>query len=257
MSDKVKNWYESLSKDLKRESKLDKNYKKHLIQPNSMICCIGGTGSGKTNALCDWLSRKNESFYDIIIFTGSTSDEPLYSMLKQKMPDIQLFNDIAELPELKEFDNEDKGQEKLLVLDDFINLPSKDQKKIKHLHPHQLRERVPPDRPCALKGFHCQDSVHEVFIGLTRFSGLSRRESNSRFMLSQPFVCVKPNGLVSNKKTRRMGNSGEHTRPGCEGRRPADRINLMLRMIFRRDAENQTLKPARERLVTREEWNVW
>ena len=96
-----------------------------------MICCIGGTGSGKTNALCDWLSRKNESFYDIIIFTGSTSDEPLYSMLKQKMPDIQLFNDIAELPDLKEFDNEDKGQEKLLILDDFINLPSKDQKKIK------------------------------------------------------------------------------------------------------------------------------
>jgi hypothetical protein len=131
MSDKVKNWYESLSKDLKRENKLDKNYKKHYIQPASMICCIGGTGSGKTNALCDWLSRKNESFYDIIIFTGSTSDEPLYSMLKQKMPDIQLFNDIAELPELKEFDNEDKGQEKLLVLDDFINLPSKDQKKIK------------------------------------------------------------------------------------------------------------------------------
>ena len=54
-----------------------------------------------------------------------------------------------------------------------------------------------------------------------------------------------------------MENSGEHTRPGCEGRRPADRINLMLRTIFRRVAENHTLKPARERLVTREEWNVW
>ena len=38
---------ELLPKNLKRESKLDKNYKKHHIQPNSMICCIGGTGSGK------------------------------------------------------------------------------------------------------------------------------------------------------------------------------------------------------------------
>jgi len=47
MSDKVKNYYELLPKDLKRETKLDKNYKKHLIQPNSMICCIGGTGAGK------------------------------------------------------------------------------------------------------------------------------------------------------------------------------------------------------------------
>ena len=128
MPDKVKNWYESLSKDLKRETKLDKNYKKHYIQPNSMICCIGGTGSGKTNALCDWLSRKNEAFYNIIIFTGSTTDEPIYSMLKQKMPEIQLFDDINELQELKEFDNDDKDQEKLIVFDDFINLKKPEMK---------------------------------------------------------------------------------------------------------------------------------
>ena len=130
MSDKVKNWYESLSKDLKRESKLDKNYKKHLIQPNSMICCIGGTGSGKTTSLVEFLSRKNEAFFDIIIFSGSTTDEPLYSMLKQKMPDIRLINDIAELPELKEFDTDDKDQERLIIFDDFVNLKKTEMKKI-------------------------------------------------------------------------------------------------------------------------------
>ena len=130
MTDKIKNYYDLLDKSLKRENKYDKNYKKHYIQPNSMICCIGGTGSGKTNALCDWLSRKNEAFYNIIIFTGSTTDEPIYSMLKQKMPEIQLFNDINELPELKEFDNDDKDQEKLIVFDDFINLKKPEMKKI-------------------------------------------------------------------------------------------------------------------------------
>ena len=31
MSNKVKNYYELLPKDLKRETKLDKNYKKHII----------------------------------------------------------------------------------------------------------------------------------------------------------------------------------------------------------------------------------
>ena len=67
MSDKVKNWYDHLNNKLKRETKLDKNFKKHHILPNSMICCIGGTGSGKTNALVDWLSRKNDAFYHIII----------------------------------------------------------------------------------------------------------------------------------------------------------------------------------------------
>ena len=130
MSDKVKNWYEHLPKDLKREPKLDKNYKQHHIQPNSMICCIGGTGSGKTLSLVDFLSRKNEAFYEIIIFTGSTSDEPLYNMLKQKMPDIQIFNDIAEFPSLSHLDNNDKDKEKLIVLDDFINLKPTEMKKI-------------------------------------------------------------------------------------------------------------------------------
>jgi len=130
MADKVKNYYELLPKDLKRETKLDKNYKKHYIQPNSMICCIGGTGAGKTVSLVDFLSRKNEAFYDIIIFSGSTTDEPLYTMLKQKIPEIQLISDINELPELKEFDDGNKDQERLIVFDDFINLKSKEMKKI-------------------------------------------------------------------------------------------------------------------------------
>ena len=130
MSDKVKNWYDHLDNKLKRETKLDKNFKKHHILPNSMICCIGGTGSGKTNALVDWLSRKNDAFYNIIIFTGSTSDETLYSMLKQKMPDIELYNDTTELPELKEFDDDNKDQEKLIIFDDFINLKKPEMKKI-------------------------------------------------------------------------------------------------------------------------------
>ena len=45
-----------------------------------MILCIGGTGSGKTNALLNFLSRKNNAFYDIIIFSGSSTDEPLYNL---------------------------------------------------------------------------------------------------------------------------------------------------------------------------------
>ena len=130
MSDKVRNFYELLPKNLKRETKLDKNYKKHMIQPNSMICCIGGTGSGKTNALIDFLSRKNEAFYDILIFSGSTTDEPLYDLLKQKMPDIRMYNNIEEFPSLSEFDDDDKDHEKLIVLDDFINLKKKEMQKL-------------------------------------------------------------------------------------------------------------------------------
>ena len=129
MSDKVKNWYEHLPKNLKRENKLDKNFKKHHILPTSMIACIGGTGSGKSNAIVDMISRMDEKFYTIIIFNPVSVDEPLYSLLKQKMPDVQLINNIEELPSLSEFD-EDKDQEKLIIVDDFINMPKKDFKKV-------------------------------------------------------------------------------------------------------------------------------
>ena len=130
MTDKIKNYYELLDKNQKRETKRDKHYKKHHIEPNSMICCIGGTGSGKTNALIDFLTRKNEALYDIIIFSGSTTEEPLYELMKQKMPDVRMYNDIEEFPSLSEFDDENKDKEKLVILDDFINLKKKEMQKL-------------------------------------------------------------------------------------------------------------------------------
>jgi len=125
----IKNWYNVIGKHSKT-LKLDKNYKQHHIQPNSMILCIGGTGSGKTNSLVDFISKKNNSFYKMIIFSGSSTDEPLYNFLKEKIPSLELYNDINELPALSEHDNEDKNQEKLIVFDDFINLPKKNMTKI-------------------------------------------------------------------------------------------------------------------------------
>ena len=125
-ADVVKNWYESLPKE---SQKLDKHFKRHYILPNSMILCIGGTGSGKSNALVEFLDRKDEAFYQIIIYSGSTTDEPLYNMLKQKMPELQLYHDIEDVPNLTDFE-EDKKYEKLIVFDDFINLKTKEMSKI-------------------------------------------------------------------------------------------------------------------------------
>ena len=109
--DSIKNWYE-IAVDKKEKTKLDKNFKKHYILPNSMVICLGNTGVGKTNALVDFLSRKNDAFYDVLIFTGSTQDEPLYNFLKKKMPEIKLFNNIDEFPNLNDFDDDEKKLEK-------------------------------------------------------------------------------------------------------------------------------------------------
>ena len=43
---------------------------------------------------------------------------------------MKIFNNIAELPSLKEFDNDGKDQEKLIIFDDFINLNKKEMVKI-------------------------------------------------------------------------------------------------------------------------------
>ena len=130
MSDNLKNWYNEIDKEFVRAPKIDKTYKEHYINPCSHVCCIGQTGTGKTNALIEFLKRKSNAFYKIILFTGSTSDEPLYNFLQEKIPELETYTDIEELPDLSEFDDDEKEQEKLIIFDDFTDLKKKDMSKI-------------------------------------------------------------------------------------------------------------------------------
>jgi hypothetical protein len=130
--DEMKDWYSIAGKGQKNASiKPDKNFKNHLIKPCSMISMIGSTGAGKTTALLEFLSRKNDAFHRIIIFSGSTTDEPLIKFLEKHVEGIELIDNADDLPELKDvIDVEDKKTEKLIVFDDMINLPNKDKLKI-------------------------------------------------------------------------------------------------------------------------------
>jgi hypothetical protein len=127
--DKLINFYELMDKEMKNDTKRDKNFKNHFIEPCSMILAIGGTGSGKSLALLNLLQRKNEAFYKLIIFSGSSTNEPAYNLIREKMPDAEFYEDIDELPALN--DEEDTEHEKLIVFDDFINMKKKDFQKIK------------------------------------------------------------------------------------------------------------------------------
>jgi len=129
MTDKITNWYLKLDKENQDVPKVDKNFKNHGILPNSRIALIGGSGAGKTNVLMEFLHRKEGAFYDIIIFT-SNPDEPLLRQLKADIPEVQIFTDIHDVPDLKSFDPTEAKYEKLIVFDDFIALPKKDLKKI-------------------------------------------------------------------------------------------------------------------------------
>lgn len=129
--DEMKDWYKIAGKGQKDTSiKPDKNFKNHLIKPCSMISMVGSTGAGKTTALLEFLSRKNDAFYRIIIFSGSTTDEPLIKFLEKHIDGIELIDNADELPELTDMNDEEKKTEKLIVFDDMINLKPKEKLKI-------------------------------------------------------------------------------------------------------------------------------
>jgi hypothetical protein len=121
MSDEIKNWYSKVKgTGLKR----DKNYSKHMIEPCSMIALIGQSGAGKSTALIEFISR-TEKFHQILLFSGSGSatSEPLYVMLKQRIPELETYDDIADFPDLESF--EDKNLERLIIFDDWLQLGKK------------------------------------------------------------------------------------------------------------------------------------
>ena len=123
------NWYDKIGVN-NNKKKLPSKWKNHHISHNSMILCIGGTGTGKTNSLIDYLSRSSGEFHKIIICSFSTLDEPLYNFLQEKNDKIEFVNDVEEIPSLDEFDDETKNKAKLIIFDDFINLTKKEFKKI-------------------------------------------------------------------------------------------------------------------------------
>lgn len=130
-TDNIKDWYQIANKSGEGITrKLDKNFNKHLIKPCQMISIIGQTGSGKSQAILEFLSRKNEAFYKIILFSGSTVDEPLYKLIEKHIDGIEMIDDPEDLPDLIDMNEEEKKHEKLIIFDDIINLPKKQLNKI-------------------------------------------------------------------------------------------------------------------------------
>jgi hypothetical protein len=119
------NFYSLLPKD---KQKLPAGFKNHMIQRNSRILMIGASGTGKSNSLLNYIEKSSGEYNQIIICSFSTTDEALYRYLKDKIPDVELINDIDEVPRIQSFDDEDKKISKLIVFDDFINLNKKQMK---------------------------------------------------------------------------------------------------------------------------------
>ena len=79
MTDKINDFNEKLN--INKNKKMPRGWKNHHIHHNFHILCIGATGTGKTNTLMNYILRSSGEFKKIIVFTGSTTEEPLYRAL--------------------------------------------------------------------------------------------------------------------------------------------------------------------------------
>lgn len=94
------------------------------IKINSRILFLGASGSGKTNALIQFIletSKPKKGTFKHIFLCYKT-DEPLYDMLKEELGPkfITCFKSVAEFPDVQQFS--DHSEDKYLVIfDDCIN----------------------------------------------------------------------------------------------------------------------------------------
>lgn len=96
------------------------------IAVDSRILLCGGSGSGKTNALGNYIvltaSTKKGTFHHIYIVRKT--DEPIYDWLRDQCGEhITFFRDVRELPDVNEFVDLTKSRDKhryLVVFDDCV-----------------------------------------------------------------------------------------------------------------------------------------
>jgi len=121
----IVNFYSLLPKSKEKKTV---GFNNHYIEKNSRILMIGASGTGKSNALLNFIERSSGEFHKIIICSFSTTDEPLYNFLHQKIPDVELINKIEDVPKVQDFDDIEKNKPKLIVFDDFVGLSTKQMK---------------------------------------------------------------------------------------------------------------------------------
>jgi len=98
------------------------------IALNSRVLLVGGSGTGKTNAIINYIIEsskpKKGTFFEIILVYKT--DEQLYQFLKDKFKErLVTYKDIKDLPEAESWpdmsirDPEDR-EERLIIFDDFV-----------------------------------------------------------------------------------------------------------------------------------------
>jgi hypothetical protein len=123
----IVDWYKKIPKKFLLKTHNPHFDTHHIKLPFRMIIA-GNSGSGKTQTLLNLLYNMPDTFERIFIVTKCKA-EPLYEYLEDKLGDkgLSIKEGLSELPDL---DSLDKTQNNLIVLDDLVNEPAKQQRPI-------------------------------------------------------------------------------------------------------------------------------
>jgi ABC-type dipeptide/oligopeptide/nickel transport system ATPase component len=123
----VIDWYKKIPKKFLLKTHNPHFDTHHIKLPFRMIIA-GNSGSGKTQTLLNLLYNMPDTFEKIFIVTKN-KDEPLYNYLEDKLgkDGLSVKEGLTELPDV---DSLDKEQNNLIVLDDLVNEPLKQQRPV-------------------------------------------------------------------------------------------------------------------------------
>jgi len=120
MSKKFTNFYEhpKMKEFLKKGN--NPHFEDTQIELNSRVLVVGASGTGKTNALLQYISLSPNTFSKVIVVYKE--DEPLYQLLREGLKNrVEFLTDLSKLGNIAKIrDKMDKDEEVLLVIDDHI-----------------------------------------------------------------------------------------------------------------------------------------
>lgn len=149
-TNQVSNFYKILPKSLQPKYN-NPMFQYHHINLPFRILVVGGSGSMKTNLICDMICRMNDTFGNIKIITKA--QEPLYDFLKMKIPPshLQVTEGISTTPDLSDFEEDEmKSLQHLVVFDDLV------------LEDKRLQERL--IAPYFIRGRKVAKGINTVYI---------------------------------------------------------------------------------------------
>ena len=120
VSKQIRNFYEELGSKQDPE-KDNPNFKIHGMKIPFRMLVVGASGSMKTNSALDVFSKFNGTFVKLYVVCRN-ADEPLYQLLKKKLPKDQLClievegEDLSEVPSVNSFN---KKEHTLVIFDDL------------------------------------------------------------------------------------------------------------------------------------------